>query len=727
MPDTREYEKLTDLAQDLARLQQKSADANVEADRELLSLAMDRAKTIRGLNEEQRNFLRGAAAQQLFLSKENLEIEQRVLQTKISQTRQGDDRTALERRLETNRAILSLTDQRLGSLEEQASILGTEEGSLLNIEDINKDILVIQIEKETLQQNLAGLATKERGEYELTLDILTKTLNIQKDQAEAEERRRQEAEQGDKIFGISTKTIQRRAEEIRATIMSWPVLLGATLTVGLRTFETLRKGAQLGIGQTFSLVDEGISGWAKSLSTGVVVTTEEAAAAVASLANEFGRTDLITGELIKKQLRLTTLYGLGNDQSAALLELLEVVGHHSEDFTSSSLQFMENLARANDIPIGSLMSDVASAASSFAISSEESLNNLIQSVAQAKRLGLDINKVVNFAETSVMNPDNFIQNIARLRQFGFQIADPIGLLALANDPSRQAELVDEIVNTFTSTGRDLASVSRVERQLLEQTFGVDFEQIRTVAARAAAGAGALAPAEAGEITGARDLAQNLAASTLRFVRDVDLSSLALNALAAAAAVKAIGGVGGRVTSLLAGGGLAGGGLARLARGAGTIGAIGGGAALAGGDVMALARGQGGARNVGGLAGSIVGGLAPALIGRIAGVTLGAFGGPVGIAVGSIVGNLAGKAIGGLFQRKETEHTATAAGAAAAAEQRAAAAAGAEQIIVLDTASLERKVDELIEAVRTAPPIQMDTTRVTTALRRGEQRMTHTAA
>jgi len=706
MPDPRDYKELTELAQDLARIQQQASRANIEADRELLSLEMDRAKVIRGYTDEQRDFVREHGAQQLHISKENLEIEQKVLRTRMHQSlKTGEDTTALERRLEQNRAILDLTDQGIDSLQEQASWMGKQEGSMFEIEDLNKRILVLRIEHETLSQNILGLSEAELAVYKDQIETLIARAELQKGTAELETKRRQEQERGSKVFGITSDMVRDKAKDISALLTNWPVLLGATLTVGLRTFETLRKEAQLGIGQTFSLVNEGISGWAKSLSTGVVVTTEEAASAVAALATEFGRTDLITGDLIKKQIRLTTIYGMQGEQSAELLELLEIVGHHSEQFTSSSLQFMENLARANDIPIGALMSDVAFSASSFAISSEESLNNLIRSVAEAKRLGLDINKVVSFAESSVMNPDNFIQNVARLRQFGFQIADPIGLMAIANDPARQEELVDEIVKTFTSTGRDLASITRVERQLLEQTFGMDFEEIRKVAARAG-GAGALRPAEAGAISRGRDVAQNLAASTLRFVRDVDMAGFALNALAAAAVIKGVGGIGGGLAGLFRGGAGAAGLAAKVLPAAGALGAGIEGAL----NVADIVKG-GGARTRG-----------------LFGLGAGAVGAGIGTLIAPGVGTLIGAGIGSAIGRAVApKATAAVAGAGAVAEQHAMAARGAEQIIVLDTTRLEDKVDQLIVAVRTAPPIQMDTTRVTTALRRGEPRMTNTAA
>ena len=719
MPDPQDYRELTDLAQDLARINERAARSQITMDTQLRDLAMDRAKVMYSMNDAQKGMIAMAGGQMIQIYKEELALKQETLREQIRQGMQaGENIDKLQASLDVSQHLADLANTRADSINEQAIWMQDSANSAFTIRQIEEEIRDIDVVLTGLKADRAGLSQREAKHAAVVLMTMQKSAKISLDQAKIEKKRLDDAEKGSHLFGITTEQIEDKAKDISAILTNWPVLIGTALTLGIRAFEALRQEAQLGIGQTVELVGVGISGWTQSLSTGVIVGIKGAAEATAALANEFGRMDLITGDLIKKQIRLTTIYGLQGEQSAQLLELLQIVGGESEEFTSSSLQFMENLARANDIPIGALMSDVASSASSFAISSAESLGNLIQSVAQAKRLGLDINKVVGFAESSVMNPDNFIQNITRLRQFGFDVADPIGLLALANDPTRQAELVDEIVSTFVSTGRDLASVSRIERQLLEQTFGMDFEEIRRVAERAEAGAGALRPAEAGRISEARDVAQNLAASTVKFISDINFAGFALNALAAAAALQAVGGLGG-LGKFFGKGGAVAGTLSTAMRGMGKVvggGALLGGGLMAAGDITTGVKEGFGGKQIGGLIGTIAGGAIGSIIPGV--------GTMIGVGLGSMAGNMIGKMIGGAIEPKEAM---AAAGAGAAQEQYAAAARGAEQIIVLDTSQLESKVDELIIAVKTPPPIQMDTSKVTSALRRGEPRLTNTAA
>jgi len=702
MPDAKDFRELTDLAQDLARVQKQSLEEQIEMSSELRTKLIDRAKIFSGMNDIQKSMIRDAGGQMLQIYKEDLSIQQQILDKKREAAMMaGEDTASIQKQMDYFSRINDINDESLETLYKQASQMQDMSDVAGVIEQIEQDIRDIGVEKLALQEDHLGLADEEAAKLVEMLETMQKSKSVQLEATKIEKSRLEAEEKATNLFGIRISQVQERAKDIESTLTNWPALILSTATLALRAFDSLRTEAQLGVGQTVDLVGRGLSGWATSLKSGVIVGAEGAARAAGQLANEIGRTDLLTGDLIAKQIRLTTIYGMSGDQSAKLLETLEVIGGHSEEFTSSSLQFMENLARANDIPIGALMSDVASSASSFAVSSAESLNNLIRSVAEAKRLGLDINKVVSFAESSVMNPDNFIQNVARLRTFGFDIADPIGLLALANDPSRQEELVNEIANTLTSTGKDLASVSRIDRQLLEQTFGMDFEEIRKVAERA----GKAGPLKGPEAAKGGDMVQNLTASMLRFTHDVDLASLAMNAAALALAAKSITGIGGGIGKLFGAAGMAG----MLGKAGGALKFVGKAAPVAGAGIEA-------ALNV---ADIIKGGTAAkrgayGLGGGAIGATLGMVGGPAGMLIGGAIGSAIGRAIA-------PKETAEAAGAAAAHEQRAAAAAGAEQIVVVDTARLESKMDELIAVSKTPPPIYMDGQLVMAILQKGTPR------
>jgi len=711
MPDPQDYRQLTDLVQDLSRLQTAAAEKDIKYSTELKELALDRAKVMRGMNDVQRDFLTRVGAQALQLTKEQLSIQEQVLSKQIMAGRKkGNDVGLLEKEADLTERVNRMMDTRMDNVREQATWMENSAESSFDIKQLEEEIFAIKVETIALQQDQSGLSNEAVENTLEQLNTMKQTAEVQRDMAREQQIHLDAQERGSKLFGFSADQVRDKAQDIEATLMQWPLLIGAALKVAIGGFDTLRSEAQLSVGQAGKMMGTLATGWGKSIRSGVLVGFKGAALAAASLVNEMDQTNLVTGELIQKQIRLTDIYGLQQSESAKLLELLEVVGHHSDVFTSNSLEFMENLARANDVAPGAVMADIAANAASFAISSEESLNNLIKSTVQAKRLGLDIGKVVGFAESSVMNPDNFIQNVARLRQFGFQMADPIGLLAMANDPSRQAELVDEIVSTFTSTGRDLASVTRVERQLLEDTFGMDFEDIRTVAARAA-GAKPLASAAEGDISGGRDVAENLIASTASFISDVNIAGLAMTTLAAAAALNTFKGFGG-MASKLAG---VGGGLAKFGPGLARMGS------LAGRALPGLGAGVSAAMNVADIAGSNkkrgAYGMGGGAIGAGIGGVLG-FGVP-----GALIGGAIGSAIGRAIAPKEV---ASAAGAGAVQEQHTMARAGMEQTIILDSHRIEAKLDELILVTRTPPAIQMDGTKVTSALKRSEPRLTNTA-
>jgi len=709
MPDPQDYRELTNLVQDLARIQTAAAEKDIKYSTQLKELAMDRAKSMRMMNDVQRDFLSRVGEQALQVSKEQLSIQEQVLSKQIrAGMKKGEDVGLLEKESDLVERVNRLMDARIDNVREQATWMENSADSSFDIKQLEEEIFAIKIEAIALQQDQSGLSDEVVANALEELDTLKRTADVQRGMAKEQQIHLDAQERGSNVFGFNADQVRDKAKDIEATLMQWPLLIGAALKIAISGFDTLRSEAQLSVGQAGKMMGTMVSGWGQSLRSGVLIGFKGAAEAAANLVKEMDQTTFVTDDLIQKQIRLTSIYGLQQSESAKLLEVLEVVGHHSDAFTSSSLEFMENLARANDVAPGAVMADIAANAASFAISSEESLNNLIRSTVQAKRLGLDIGKVVSFAESSVMNPDNFIQNVARLRQFGFQMADPIGLMAMANDPSRQEELVDEIVNTFTSTGRDLASITRVERQLLEDTFGMDFEDIRTVAARAS-GAKPLASAEEGDISGGRDVAENLIASTASFISDVDIAGLAMTTLAAAAALNTFKGFGGMASKLAT----MGGGLAKFGPGLARMGS------LAGKALPGLGAGVSAAMNVA----DIAKGKKRGMYGMGAGAIGAGIGGIIGNVPGALIGGAIGSAIGRAIAPKEV---ASAAGAGAIQEQHTMARAGMEQTIVLDSHRIEAKLDELILATRTPPAVQMDGAKVTSALKRSEPRLTNTA-
>jgi len=692
------------LDQDISRIRSKASQANIEMDRELLEIAMDRAKVFRSFSSDQRKFLKETGERELFLAKTNLAIQARAIDIASQQNNLSEkDIKNLQRRLESNKTLQRITDKTLSSLIEQAT-------NVFDIKELTEAQIDLEIELEALQQDKSKMYKEE---FAATANILKTQINIvntQKQRAVIQE----QINKGSKLFGFTQQDIADKAADIGAVYQKIPVLMSLAASAAVRSFESLRSGAQLGVGQTMAMSGAAAGGRMKAWASGIFGGS--ASEAAAELTKEFGRMDFVSGKIIKKQLELTRIYSMQGSESAQLLELLDVIGKHSADFTDESLSFMENLARANDIPIGALMSSVASSAGDFAVASKESLHNLILASAEAQRLGLDMDKIVSFAESSVMNPDNFIQNIARMRQFGFDIADPMGMMALANDPTRRDELLSRLSDTFAGLG-DLGALSTIQRKLIEDTFQIDFESIRKAVTRAGE---PLKGAEAGEISGTRETVQNLTASTTNLISGINFTTLALSALAAATAMRTFGGLG-KLGGLFGGGkglpNMSGGllsklgGLRGLGMGAAGIGAVG----TVGYDAMGLAGGRSGAGA--GLVGSILGGIGGGMLGMPTGNPV------LGAMIGMSVGSMLTKGVYNLFKKPETGQMVADAAGSVSSTQRADMFRNSEPIVIVDTARLERKMDEMILAIQTQPAIQMDTMRVTKALKRGEERLT----
>jgi hypothetical protein len=696
MAEVDDIREITDLTANLSRMRQKAGEAQLEMTREMQTLAMDHAKNMRKFDDEQMSFLKKVGAQRTYELREELDIEQRVIQQRMGgNDLQEQDLELLGKRLEVVQGITSLTDQYSEALVDQASWMAEGSDSMFDMARLASLLVNINVERETLSQNIAEFDQDQLNAQLEKLDALERSVTVAQDYAKQIQRSKDLTQQSSNVWGVTREQAAEKFRDISAMLTNIPFLLTAGALAATRTLNSLRTEARLSVGQTLAFGDNLLRGWSTTLQTGVIVGLGDAAEIVGSLTQQFGRLDLISSELIAKQARLTKVFGLSGDESAGLLEILETIGEHSDQFTSDTTTYVENLARANDLPIGQLMSAVAKQTANFALAGREGALAIIEATAAAQKLGLEMDQINQFARQSVLSPDTFIQNITRLRMFGIQMADPIGLLALANDPRRRGELVQRLAQTFA--GMDLRGMDEITRARIEDTFGMPFEEIMVAAQRYERGeelGTQLEDAAKGAISPMQEQVENLAASLMNFTSGLTAGTFALAALTAAAALKAggllRGGGGGGLLAQMTGGGLAAGGgrmagLGRLAGGAARFAPIAGGALMTGLDVAALAGGRGGAGNIGGIAGAVAGG------------AIGALGGPIGIGIGSMIGNVAGKFIGGMFEQP-TAARATERAAYGAARPHVPGGA-APMTVMVDTVRLELKLDELIGLFR----------------------------
>ena len=324
MPEARDYRELTDLVQDLSRVQRKAAEQDIEYSEQLKDLVLDRAKIMRGMNDTQREFVAKVGGQLVQISKEELMIQARTLDKRIKQGMlAGRNVGLLEKESDLVSRVNRMIDMRLDNTREQAQWMDDASRSSFDIKQLDEEILNLEVEITALQQDRSGLSERAVGVNLQDLETLHQQAKVQKEIAAATQKNLEYSERGSKLFGISADQVRDKAKDIEATLTQWPLLIGAALKIAIGGFDTLRSEAQLSVGQAAAMMGTTFSGMAQSIRSGVLVGFKGAAEAAASLVNEMDQTNFVTGELIQKQIRLTNIYGLQQSESSKLLEVLE--------------------------------------------------------------------------------------------------------------------------------------------------------------------------------------------------------------------------------------------------------------------------------------------------------------------------------------------------------------------------------------------------------------------
>lgn len=264
--------------------------------------------------------------------------------------------------------------------------------------------------------------------------------------------------------------------------------------------------------------------------------------------------------------------------------------------------------------------------------------SFMRAAADAKKIGIDLNKVDQVGDNIIGNFENFLEKSAELGAMGFGF-DVTRLSELAEYGDTGA-LFDELRSQLAMTGKDLTKLRRSEQLALSEMFGMsmaEFQRMAGISPETGAGGeriktGEELQAEAnGMMTQLVDVGSNLV---------YILKNLILPALVIAGAGSAFKAAGAAITGVAPV-------LGKILNGLGTIGPMLGnitmgaaGMAIGVGSGTAIARGMG-TSNTAGLVGSGIG----SVVGGIAGQFLIPIPG-VGFMIGSALGGLAGGAIAG---------------------------------------------------------------------------------
>jgi hypothetical protein len=224
----------------------------------------------------------------------------------------------------------------------------------------------------------------------------------------------------DTIDALNTELSQSQEyiDEIKKKAMGWYgitkqlvkghgaqlYLMGALAKKTMEFKEDLadaQKSMGLTLGQTADMA--GIVS-SSAFSSGILsgASMKETAEAYQAIVEHTGDISKATKEQVGQVAALSSLYGVNVEQGAALMHITEMTGGYDMDIA-------KGLAKANKVPIGAMMKDVAENTELFATFGKDGGDNIFKASVFAKKLGLDLGKVSAITDSLLKDPTASIE------------------------------------------------------------------------------------------------------------------------------------------------------------------------------------------------------------------------------------------------------------------------------------------------------------------------------
>ena len=199
------------------------------------------------------------------------------------------------------------------------------------------------------------------------------------------------------------------------------------------------------------------------------MSQEDTLSIVKGIASEFGSFSDATTSATLQASNLVANFGVGTEAVGKLARNIQAVSGGTLESSLDSAEFLGNMARAADVPVGDVMNDVANNSELFAKFGKEGGRNIAEAAIQAKKLGLELSSVSAIAEGLL----NFEDSITKELEAELLLGRDINLekareLAFNNDIAGALAEVSKIVSP-----EEFQKLDAVRRQTLAAAAGLD--------------------------------------------------------------------------------------------------------------------------------------------------------------------------------------------------------------------------------------------------------------
>ena len=175
------------------------------------------------------------------------------------------------------------------------------------------------------------------------------------------------------------------------------LILAAVAGLAVATKEGFKLARALGDGNmamdTMRIVGTQLASQVKALGRGFVLSGDEARQSITALVALNGSLKDATSAAVTTVGEMAVKYGIGFDEAAKLNKTMLQMSNNSQEGADALMNQVKHLAKAKGVAPGAVMKDIADNAFEFARFGKDGASGLVNAAANAKKLGLNLEKV----------------------------------------------------------------------------------------------------------------------------------------------------------------------------------------------------------------------------------------------------------------------------------------------------------------------------------------------
>ncbi len=197
----------------------------------------------------------------------------------------------------------------------------------------------------------------------------------------------------------------------------------------------------------------------------------------AALAEEMGDLNSLTSEAIKNVATMNSMLGVSHAEGAQLHKIFKEIGGGTDAAATNMTKMVENMARANKVAPGKVMSDIAKDTEGFAGYAKDGGKNVAEAAIYAKKLGVEFSTLTKMADDLLDIESSIEAEMNASVLLGKQInMNKARELALSGD---LGGAMNEVLNQVGGIN-EWENMNVIQRKALADAAGLEMSEMQSI-------------------------------------------------------------------------------------------------------------------------------------------------------------------------------------------------------------------------------------------------------